>query len=358
MSELIPEQDPLFVPFGAFFDCEKILKSGIFYPTMLSGLSGVGKTVFIRELCAKYKREFYRVNITYQTDENDLIGVTSLKQIMKYVIKLNDDKHDSFLANHNIQKSTNIVLNETTFTEFKKIATDADYTLVNVLADTETVFEKGPVIKAMENGGILLLDELDNANPLLVSCLMSITEGSGYLIKKTGEFITPNPAFQIFATANTKGLGDSTGSFVGTQVLNEAFLERFPVTLECEYPPENIEKKILEKLMDSFDINNDVLVLSLLKFANNVRESYTNGTIEHTISTRRLVHIIRAYNIWQDVITSVKMAMNRFDTHTRNAFMDIFQLAFDDIQAKFDGDEASLGVNKTIDERLQPWQPW
>lgn len=357
MSELIPKQDPLFVPFGAFFDCEKILKSKTFYPTMLSGLSGIGKTVFIRELCAKYKREFYRVNITYQTDENDLIGVTSLKQVMKYVIKLKDIKHKSFLEKHGIQNSVNIVLNEALFTEFKKVAADADYTLVNVLADTETVFDKGPVIRAMENGGILLLDELDNANPLLVSCLMSITEGSGYLIKKTGEFITPNPGFQIFATANTKGLGDSTGSFVGTQVLNEAFLERFPVTLECEYPSENIEKQILNRLMESLDVSNDILVMSLLKFANNVRESYTTGTIEHTISTRRLVHIIRAYKIWQDVFTAVRMALNRFDTHTRNAFMDIFQLVYDDIQAKFDGEE-SAAENQIIDSRLKPWQSW
>lgn len=226
-----------------------------------------------------------------------------------------------------------------------------DYSIDDVLADTETVFNKGPVIRAMESGGILLLDEVDLASPMLIMCLQSILEGKGYLIKKTGEWVGVKDGFQIFATANTKGIGDSSGSFVGTQILNESFLERFPVTFECSYPPKEIEKKILTKLATYCSIKNTKpFIEALLNFATEIRQSYISGSIEHTISTRRLVHILKAFSIWKTEKKAVEFCLNRFDTHTKDAFMDIFTLKMAEVEPEDDSDTGQLNIGS--------WEPW
>lgn len=292
---MIPQVDNLYVPFGMYEDCDKLFESNIFFPTLLTGLSGVGKTVMIEQLCAKHQRECYRINITYQTDEDDLIGGLRL-------------------------------------------------------TDGNTGLEKGPVIRCMEAGGILLLDEVDLASPMLIMCLQSILEGKGYLIKKTGEFIKAETGFQIFATANTKGIGDETSSFVGTQVLNESFLERFAMTFECPYPEEKIEKQILTKLAKYHNVEAKSLISALVSFANDVRNSYINGSIEHTISPRRLIHIIKAFAIYKDEMKAVEFCLNRFDTHTKNGFMDNFKIAFESVRDEEKEKNSNINIGS--------WQAW
>lgn len=265
----VPAIDKLYVPFGPYHDCEKVLQAEFFFPVLLTGPSGVGKTFCVEQLCAQHNREFFRVNITYQSDEDSLIG--------------------GFRLNNG-----------------------------------STYFDKGPVLMAMERGAVLLLDEIDLASPMLIMCLQSILEGKGYLIKKTGEWVHPKPGFQIFATANTKGQGDDSGSFIGTQILNEAFLERFPLTFDNDYPPVDVESDILTKLGDSLGIKKPEFVSRLLKFAELIRQSYTAGDIDHTLSTRRLAHIMRIFSIWGDERQAVTHALNRFDKHTLTAFMDIY----------------------------------
>lgn len=290
-----PTPSKLYVPFGMHDACEQVIQSKKFFPCLLTGLSGVGKTHMIRQLCAINDRDYFRVNITYQTDEDDLIGGLRL-------------------------------------------------------VNGSTIFQKGPVINAMETGGVLLLDEIDLASPMLIMCLQSILEGDGYLIKKTDEWVHSTGNFQIFATANTKGQGDETSSFVGTQVLNEAFLERFPLTLECPYPSEKIENEILTKLAKSYNLKVPLFIEALVKFANTVRKQHMAGAIEHTISPRRLVHIIGALSIFKDEKKAVEYCLNRFDTHTKNGFMDNFSLQYD--ESRRDGDNSNQSVN------IGSWQAW
>lgn len=284
---MIPEKDDLFIPFGEYSQCLKILKSGYFFPTLLTGPSGIGKTMFIEQSCAELGKEFFRINITFQTDEDDLIGGLRL-------------------------------------------------------IDGSTVFEKGPAILAMERGAVLLYDEVDLANPLLIMSQQSIMEGKGYFIKKTGEWIKPKDGFQIFATANTKGIGDDTGQFVGTQVLNEAFLERFPITLECSFPPANVEKKILTRLANKLNIQNEKFIDALITFANKVREEYNKGIVENTISTRRLVHILRTLAIFGNPVKSVRMCLSRFDEGTAKGFMDHFNLEYAQVGEDGDGEDMNF----------------
>jgi MoxR-like ATPase len=296
---LIPKVDPLFIPFGVYDDVATLLKSGYFYPCMLTGLSGCGKTEMIKHICATAKREYYRLNITFETNEDDMIGGMRLK-------------------------------------------------------DGNTVVEKGPVLAAMEAGGVLLLDEVDLASPMLIMCLQSILEGEGYLMKKTGEWVVPKPGFQIFATANTKGTGDASGSFVGTQVLNEAFLERFPSTFECSYPDKETEKKILTNVAKHYNIENTAnLIKALVEFAGDARKSYENGMIEHTISTRRLVQIIKAVGIWKDIDKAVSICFSRFDAGTRDGFLDTFKIRFDAIEGTIDDGKSEDGKDV-----LGSWNAW
>ena len=268
-ENLIPAVDPLFVAFGNFTKIKKIISSRMFYPVYVTGLSGNGKTFGIEQACAQAKREVIRINFTVETDEDDLIG------------------------------------------GFR-------------LVDGDTKFFKGPIINAMEKGAVALLDELDLANPAKVMCLQSILEGKGYFIKKTGEFIKPKAGFTVVATANTKGKGSDDGRFIGTNVMNEAFLERFPITVEQEYPSPSIEKNILGKVFPDLNIVDDGFVGKLVDWADIIRKTFVDGGVDEIISTRRLVHIAKAFSIFGDKMTAIDMCINRFDEDTKLSFKDLY----------------------------------
>ena len=270
-QNLIPQKDDTFVKFGNFNDIRKIIQSRIFYPTFITGLSGNGKTLSVEQACATLGRELIRVNITVETDEDDLIG---------------------------------------------------GFRLVN----GETVWHNGPVIEALQRGAVLLLDEIDLASNKIL-CLQSILEGKGVFLKKIGKFVAPAEGFQVFATANTKGKGSEDGRFIGTNVLNEAFLERFPVTFEQEYPSPAVEQKILNKLC-----SDDDFCKRLADWADIIRKTFYDGGIEEIISTRRLVHIIKAYNIFGDKAKAISVCVNRFDDETKQAFLELY----DKVDADFE----------------------
>tara|TARA_R110000823_G_scaffold78546_5_gene178969 strand:+ start:14941 stop:16149 length:1209 start_codon:yes stop_codon:yes gene_type:complete len=268
-ENLVPEKDPLFVPFGNFANLKKILQTRMFYPTFITGMSGNGKTFSVEQACAQLKREVIRTNFTIETDEDDLIG------------------------------------------GFR-------------LVEGETRFFKGPVIKAMEMGAVLLLDEIDLGNPAKIMCLQSILEGKGYFIKKTGEYIKPAAGFTVIATANTKGKGSDDGRFIGTNVLNEAFLERFPVTCEQEYPTAAVEKRILNAVFEDLGISDADFSEKLVDWADIIRKTFYDGGIDEVISTRRLVHIAKAYKIFDDRMRAIDMCINRFDEDTKLSFRDLY----------------------------------
>ena len=260
---LIPETDPNFVPFGNFTTLKKIIKSGIFYPSFITGLSGNGKTMGVEQACASLNRELVRVNITIETDEDDLIG------------------------------------------GFR-------------LVDGNTVWHNGPVIEALERGAVLLLDEIDLASNKIL-CLQSILEGKGVFLKKIGKYVKPKAGFNVVATANTKGKGSDDGRFIGTNVLNEAFLERFALTFEQEYPNAKTETNILKKLC-----KDEEFCARLADWADIIRKTFYDGGIDEVISTRRLVHILRAYSIFGDKVKAIKLCLNRFDDETKQAFLDLY----------------------------------
>jgi len=262
-QNLIPQKDDSFIQFGNFSDIKKIIKSRVFYPTFITGLSGNGKTFSVEQACAQLGRELIRVNITIETDEDDLIG---------------------------------------------------GFRLIN----GETVWHNGPVIEALQRGAVLLLDEIDLASNKIL-CLQSILEGKGVFLKKIGKFITPAEGFQVFATANTKGKGSDDGRFIGTNVLNEAFLERFPVTFEQEYPSAAIEQKILGKIC-----KDEEFCKRLSDWADIIRKTFYDGGIDEVISTRRLVHIAKAFNIFGDKAKAIQVCVNRFDDETKQAFLELY----------------------------------
>ena len=266
--KIIPEKMSNYVPFGHFKDVKNIIKSKIFFPVFVTGLSGNGKTLMIEQVCAQLKRELYRVNITIETDEDDLMGGHSLE-------------------------SGNIV------------------------------FREGPVVKAMRKGAVLLLDEVDLGSNKLM-CLQSVLEGKGYLIKKTGEWVTPSPGFTIVATANTKGQGSDDGKFIGTQIMNEAMLERFAITMQQEYPPVKTEKSILAKEMELTGSVDSDFVEKLVDWADIIRKSYYEGAIDDVVTTRRLVHIVNAFRMFGDKIKSITMCISRFDEETRMSILDLY----------------------------------
>ena len=275
-SALIPVKDDTFVPFGNFSDVKKIIQSGIFYPTFITGLSGNGKTFSVEQACAALNRELVRVNITIETDEDDLIG---------------------------------------------------GFRLVN----GETVWHNGPVIEAMERGAVLLLDEIDLASNKILR-LQSILEGKGVFLKKIGKYVRPASGFNVFATANTKGKGSDDGRFIGTNVLNEAFLERFPVTFEQEYPSASTERKILEGISLDLGIQDRQFCQRLTDWAQMIRKTFYEGAIDEIISTRRLTHIIRAYSIFNDKAKAIKVCLNRFDDETKQSFMDLYDKVDVDVE--------------------------
>ena len=267
-QNLIPEVDPNFVKFGNFPDVKKIIQSKEFYPCFITGLSGNGKTLGVEQACAQLKREVVRVNITIETDEDDLIG---------------------------------------------------GFRLVN----GSTVWHNGPVIEALERGAILLLDEIDLASNKIL-CLQSILEGNGIFLKKIGRFVRPAKGFNIFATANTKGKGSDDGRFIGTNVLNEAFLERFPVTFEQSYPKPSVEQKILDKIAHNLGVKDTEFCKRLVDWGDIIRKTFYDGGIEEIISTRRLVHIVRAYSIFNDKMKAIQVCVNRFDDETKQAFLELY----------------------------------
>ena len=275
-QNLIPQKDDSFIKFGNFSDIRKIIQSRLFYPTFITGLSGNGKTFSVEQACAQLGRELIRVNITIETDEDDLIG------------------------------------------GFR-------------LIDGNTVWHNGPVIEALERGAVLLLDEIDLASNKIL-CLQSILEGKGVFLKKIGRWVSPASGFNVIATANTKGKGSDDGRFIGTNVLNEAFLERFPVTFEQEYPTAATEFKILYKVGVELGLAEVDFYKRLADWADIIRKTFYDGGIEEIISTRRLVHIVRAYSIFKDKAKAMQVCLNRFDDETKQSFMELYDKVDVDFQ--------------------------
>ena len=267
-AELIPKKDPLFVAHGHFSDLTKVIQSRKFYPVFETGESGTGKTYMTEQACAKLKREFIRVNITVETDEDDLLG---------------------------------------------------HYALI----DGNTVWQDGPVVIAMERGAVLLLDEIDLASNK-VMCLQPILEGKGVYLKKVNRMVKPADGFTVVATANTKGKGSEDGRFVFTNILNEAFLERFPITMEVGYPSAQTEKKIVNKVLDSLGVSDTDFSEKLVNWANAIRKTFYDGGIDEVIATRRLVHISNAFAIFKDRMKAIEMCVNRFDEDTKTSFLDLY----------------------------------
>ena len=267
-KDLKPAKDNHFVPFGNFNDLKKVITSKIFYPIFITGLSGNGKTFGVEQACAQVKRDLIRVNITIETDEDDLIG---------------------------------------------------GFRLVN----GSTVWHNGPVIEALQRGAVLLLDEIDLASNKIL-CLQSILEGKGVYLKKIGKQVVPAEGFTVVATANTKGKGSEDGRFIGTNVLNEAFLERFPLTFEQEYPNAKTEIKMLNNYCKELDCCDDKYIANLTTWAEIIRKTFNDGGVDEVISTRRLVHIIRAYAIFSDRVKAIKVCLNRFDDETKQSFLELY----------------------------------
>ena len=268
VGDIVPKKDPIFVSFGNYPDVKQIVKSNQFYPVFITGLSGNGKTMGVTQACAELKKELIRVNITIETDEDDLLGGYRLK-------------------------------------------------------DGQTVWQNGPVIEAMERGAVLLLDEVDLASNKIM-CLQPILEGSGVFVKKINKFVKPKDGFNVIATANTKGQGSEDGKFIGTNVLNEAFLERFPITFEQSYPTMKIEKKILTNTLKAAGKTDDKFVDKLTTWADVIRKTYFDGGVDEIISTRRLVHITQAFAIFDNKMKAIQMCTNRFDDDTKNSFVELY----------------------------------
>ena len=285
VENMVPEKFSGFVPWGHFRDIKNIIKSKIFYPIFVTGLSGNGKTLNVSQACAELNREMVRVNITIETDEDDLIG---------------------------------------------------GFRLVN----GETKFNLGPVAQAMEKGAVLLLDEIDLASNKIM-CLQPVLEGNGIYIKKINRYIKPAPGFTVIATANTKGKGSDDGRFIGTNILNEAFLERFPVTMEQPYPATSTEKKIVLGSMEKYGKVDAEFADRLVTWAEVIRKSYFDGAVDELISTRRLDHIVKAFAIFGDRMKAIELCVNRFDEDTKASFMDLYTKVDEDVKVPMGLEEVS-----------------
>jgi len=284
-QNLIPSHFEGFVPWGHCATIKKVIQSKMFYPVFITGLSGNGKTLMVEELHSQLKRELIRVNITIETDEDDLLG---------------------------------------------------GFRLIN----GETKFVPGPVIQAMERGCTLLLDECDlGSNKLLA--LQPVLEGKGVFLKKISKWVTPKPGFNVIATANTKGKGSDDGRFVGTNVLNEAFLERFAVTIEQPYPSAAVEKKIIIGSMTKYNNMDEKFAENLTVWAEVIRKTFYDGGVDEIISTRRLDHIVKAHSIFGDKMKSIELCVSRFDDDTKESFIDLYTKidAGEDVQGISDSDE-------------------
>lgn len=277
IQNLVPEKDPTFIKFGNFNDIKRIIQSGLFYPAVITGLSGNGKTLNVEQACAQLGRELIRVNITIETDESDLLGGYRI-----------------FEGN--------------------------------------TVWKDGPVIQALERGAILLLDEYDLGSTKIMA-LQSVMEGKGVFLKKIGRYVKPAPGFNVIATANTKGKGSEDGRFVGTNVMNSAFLDRFAITFEQEYPSNAVENRILNQVAKSINLQNaDEFIKKLCDWADVIRKTFFDGGIDEIISTRRLVHILKAYSIFENKEKAIRYSISGFDNETKTAFIELY----DKIDAEFD----------------------
>lgn len=286
----IPENDHTFVKWGEYKTIQRVIESRMFFPLYISGMSGNGKTMMVEQACAKLKREYIRVQISPETDEDDLIG---------------------------------------------------GFRLVN----GETVFQKGPVVKAMERGCILLIDELDRGSNKIM-CLQGVLEGKPILIKKVGEVVTPAQGFNVIATANTKGRGSDDGRYSAANIIDEAFIERFVATIDQPYPPYKVERNIISKHMEYFKVDDDEFVDKLVAWSSVIRKTYDAEGVDELISTRRLCHIVKAYSIFSDRLTAIKMCIARFETETREAFLDLYtKIDSNQIQA-----EATVAVDETPEE--------
>ena len=296
VGNIVPNKDSTFVSFGNYPDLKSIIKSKIFYPVFITGLSGNGKTFGVTQACAENRRELIRVNITIETDEDDLLGGYRLK-------------------------------------------------------DGQTVWQNGPVIEAMERGAVLLLDEIDLASNKIM-CLQPILEGSGVYVKKINKFVKPVDGFTVVATANTKGQGSDDGKFIGTNVLNEAFLERFPITFEQSYPSAKIEEKILVNTMGTFGKVDKEFCQKLVTWADVIRKTYFDGGVDEIISTRRLVHIVQAYNIFKaNKMKAIEVCVNRFDDDTKNSFMELYSKVDAGATAEQISEEArQADISSQVDE--------
>lgn len=266
---LIPAKDPNYVPFGNYSDLEQIIKAGLFYPSYISGPTGNGKSTMIEQICAKFKKPLIRVNLNMMSDEEQLIGAKTL-------------------------------------------------------VDGNVQIVEGPVLIALRNGYTLLLDEVDAGSANTLLCLQPILEGKPYYFKLKNEVIVPAPGFNIIATANTKGKGSDDGRYIGTNVLNEAFLERFAVTFEQEYPNANVEMKIIKNLMAHYGCEDQDFADTLVKWADAIRRTFEDGGVDETITTRRMTHIVRAFSIFKKKEKAIELCCNRFDPQTKAAFMDVF----------------------------------
>ena len=267
-TSLVPDTDPTFVPFGNYGDLESVIKSSIFYPCYIYGPTGNGKSTMVEQICAKHKKPLIRVNLNMMTDEEQLIGSKTLQD-----------------------------------------------------GNVEVV--EGPVLVAMRSGTTLLLDEIDAGSANTLLCLQPILEGKPYYFKLKNEMIVPADGFNVIATANTKGKGSDDGRYIGTNVLNEAFLERFAVTFEQEYPDAKVELKIVKNLMSQFNCVDDDFAKLLVKWAEAIRKTYDDGGVDELITTRRMVHIIRAFAIFGSKAKAVQLCCNRFDASTKAAFIDL-----------------------------------
>ena len=298
----VPAKVSNYVKFGHYNDVKTIKKSGQFYPVFITGLSGNGKTMMIEQVHADMKKELFRVNITIETDEDDLIG---------------------------------------------------HYALI----DGRTVWQDGPVVMAMERGATLLLDEVDLASNKIM-CLQPVLEGNPLLIKKEGRIVRPKAGFTVMATANTKGKGSEDGRFIGTNILNEAFLERFPITVEQEYPSIGVERKIINKLMFSLGCLDEEFSGKLVDWADLIRKTFYDGGCDEIIATRRLVHIVHAFSIFKDRMKAIAMCVARFDDQTKETFMDLYSKLDEKVSMPSDETEEGEDSESTETEEKEDFKPW
>lgn len=297
VMNLIPKKDPQYVAWGHFKDIKTILESRMFYPVFVTGLSGNGKTSMIREVCAKLKRDMVRVNITVETDEDDLLG---------------------------------------------------GFRLVN----GETVWQDGPLVVAMKTGAVALIDEVDLASHKIM-CLQPIMEGQPIYLKKINEVVYPAAGFNIVATANTKGKGSSDGRFMGTNILNEAFLDRFSATFYQEYPSTSFEEKILKKQFAMYEISEDDFVSKLVKWADVIRRSFKEGAVDDIVTTRRLIDITKTFSIFGNKMKAITLCLERFDDETRDSFADLYTkvdagASFEDITNELPAEDEIETENDTF----------